>query len=32
MATSPNTDISEIENFFPIFYWVSEIYVQFEVF
>ena len=32
MATSPNADISETENFFWIFYRVSEIYVKFGVF
>ena len=33
MATSPKADISETENFFCIFFfYVSEIYVRFEVF
>ena len=32
MATSSNADISETENFFWIFYYVSEIYVKFGVF
>ena len=32
MATSSNADISETENFFWIFYIVSEIYVKFGVF
>ena len=32
MATSRNADMSETENFFSIFYIVSEIYVKFGVF
>ena len=32
MATSSNADISETENFFWIFYYVSEIYVKFGIF
>ena len=32
MATGPNADISETENFFWIFYCVSEIHVKFGVF
>ena len=29
MATNPNADISETENFFSTFYYVSEISVKF---
>ena len=32
MATSFKADISKTERFFRIFYYVSEIYVKFEVF
>ena len=32
MATSSKADISETENVFRIFYYVSEIYVKFRVF
>ena len=32
MATSPNADVSETENFFLIFHCVSEIYDKFVVF
>ena len=32
MATSSNENVSETENFFSIFYCVSEIYGKFEVF
>ena len=32
MATSFKADISETERIFRIFYYVSEIYVKFEVF
>ena len=32
MATSPNADISETENFFSIFYCASKIYVKLGVF
>ena len=32
MATNFKADISETERFFRIFYYVSEIYVKFEVF
>ena len=32
MATSSNTDLSQTENFFWIFYCVSEIYVKFGAF
>ena len=32
MATNPNADMSKTENFFRIFYCVSEIFVKFGIF